>query len=161
MEREKRLLLISHCVINQNSVVKPLARARGAFPIVKSLIDDGIGIIQLPCPELKHLGINRDGMTKNQYDTPEFRKLSKKLLEPILEEVVHYLSNGYTLLGVLGINQSPSCSITGNRGVFMEELFSMLDEAQIPVNYFEIPTDYNENSDYDSLYHKLKMSLKF
>lgn len=50
MKRNKKLLIVSHCIINQNSVVEPLARAKGAFPVIIKLLEEEIGIIQLPCP---------------------------------------------------------------------------------------------------------------
>lgn len=52
MLRDKKLILISHCILNQNSVVLPLARSKGGFQIAKFLIDQGVGIIQLPAPSL-------------------------------------------------------------------------------------------------------------
>ena len=50
--KSKKLVLIAHCVINQNSVIEGWARAKGAFPIAKLLLDESVGIIPLPCPEL-------------------------------------------------------------------------------------------------------------
>lgn len=141
--RGKRLVLISHCILNQNSVVEPLARAKGSFSFVKTLIDDGVGIIQLPCPEFRHLGITRKPMEKHDYDTEEFRELSRKLFQPILEDLLIYLENGYEFCGIIGINHSPSCSITDNKGVFMEEVFSMLATNGIESKHFEVPTNYN------------------
>ena len=45
MLRDKKLILVSLCILNQNSVVLPLARSKGGFLIAKSLLDQGIGII--------------------------------------------------------------------------------------------------------------------
>ena len=56
MERSKRIVFVSHCILNQNTVVEPLARSRGAYgDIVRLLVDKGIGIHQMPCPEFRHL----------------------------------------------------------------------------------------------------------
>lgn len=147
MLRDKKIVLVSHCLLNQNSVVAPLARAKGAFSITKSLIDQGIGIIQLPCPEFRFLGPNRKPMNKKEYDCPEYRKLCKELFKPILEDIKIYLQNGYKLEGIVGINESPTCSITGNRGIFMEEIFSALKEEGIELSHFEVPTYYSEDGD--------------
>lgn len=62
MKREKKLVLVSHCVINQNSVVLPLAKAGGPFNFVDTLLKNNIGIYQLPCPEFKFAGLNRKSM---------------------------------------------------------------------------------------------------
>ncbi|MFD3157043.1 CD3072 family TudS-related putative desulfidase [Haloimpatiens sp. FM7330] len=152
MKRNKKLILISHCILNQNSVVKPLARAKGAFPIIKSFIDEGVGIIQLPCPEFKFLGPNRKPMSKEEYDTPQYRELCRNLFLPILEDIKKYIENGYELQTIIGINQSPTCSITGKRGVFMDEIFKILEKENIHIDSLEIPTDYTEDSDPTSLW---------
>jgi predicted secreted protein len=159
MFRDKKLILLSHCILNQNSVVLPLARSKGGFLIAKSLLDEGIGIIQLPCPEFKFLGPQRNPMTKEEYDSPEYRTLCRELFTPILEDIKKYLAQDYSLLGILGINESPTCSITGKRGIFMEEIFAMLNEQAININYFEIPSDYTENMDFTELYNNLRSSL--
>jgi predicted secreted protein len=139
MLRDKKLILLSHCILNQNSVVLPLARSKGGFPIAKSLLDQGLGIIQLPCPEFKFLGPERKPMNKEEYDSPEYRTLCRELFAPILEDIKKYLAQDYSLVGIMGINESPTCSITGNRGIFMEEIFSMLNGEAIDINHFEIP----------------------
>ena len=139
MLRDKKLILLSHCILNQNSVVLPLARSKGGFPIAKSLLDQGIGIIQLPCPEFKFLGPERKPMNKEEYDSPEYRTLCRDLFSPILEDIKKYLAQGYSLVGIMGINESPTCSITGSRGIFMEEIFSMLNGEAIDITHFEIP----------------------
>ena len=139
MLRDKKLILLSHCILNQNSVVLPLARSKGGFPIAKSILDQGIGIIQLPCPEFKFLGPERKPMNKEEYDSPEYRTLCRDLFIPILEDIKKYLAQGYSLVGIMGINESPTCSITGNRGIFIEEIFSMLNAEAIDIEHFEIP----------------------
>ncbi|WP_372481109.1 CD3072 family TudS-related putative desulfidase [Clostridium tagluense] len=144
-------------MLNQNSVVLPLARSKGGFPIAKFLIDQGIGIIQLPCPEFKFLGPQRKPMNKEQYDSPEYRTLCKNLFMPILEDIKKYLAEDYSLVGILGINESPTCSISGKMGIFMEEIFTMLNEQAIDIKYFEIPTDYTEATDFNDLYNSLSL----
>ena len=159
MLRDKKLILLSHCILNQNSVVLPLARSKGGFLIAKSILDEGIGIIQLPCPEFKFLGPERKPMNKEEYDSPEYRSLCRDLFVPILQDIKKYLAQDYSLLGILGINESPTCSITGKRGIFMEEIFAMLNAEAININSFEIPSDYSEDVDFNTLYNNLKSSL--
>lgn len=157
--RSKRIILVSHCILNQNSVVEPLARAKGAFKFTKEIIDSGIGIIQLPCPEFRFLGITRKPMEKQEYDTSEYRRLCQKLFEPIYEDLIHYMKNGYKFCGIIGINQSPSCSITGTRGIFMEEIIKILQEDGIEPNYLEVPENYNDEDNAEAIYEDLKRIL--
>lgn len=159
MLRDKKLILLSHCILNQNSVVLPLARSKGGFLIAKSILDGGIGIIQLPCPEFKFLGPERKPMNKEEYDSPEYRNLCRDLFTPILQDIKKYLAQDYSLVGIIGINESPTCSITGKRGIFMEEIFAVLHEQAIHINHFEIPADYSEDVDLTALYNNLKSYL--
>jgi len=151
MLRSKNIIIVSHCILNQNSVVCPLARAKGVFKFVHRLIDKGYGFIQLPCPELRYLGITREPMTKLQYDLSEFRDLCKLLALPIIDEIVMYINNGYIIKGIIGINASPTCSITKDTGIFMEEFFKELDKKHIKLNCIEVPSDYIDNEDYDKI----------
>lgn len=144
MKRSKELVIVSHCVLNQNSVVEGLARAKGAFKIVEELLSDGVGIIQLPCPELKLLGIKRKGQSKKEYDTKEYRDLCRNLFLPILEDLNEYRENGYKIKKIIGIKQSPTCSITGDRGIFMEEIFKLLQKNNFALEYEEIAENYCE-----------------
>ena len=145
MEREKKILLLSHCIINQNSVVFPLARAKGPFPFVDTIIKNNIGIYQLPCPEFKFGGLNRPSQTKEEYDTKEFRDLCKTLSSDVVKDIKEYLKHDFQLLGIIGIENSPTCSISGKRGIFIEELFDNLAANNIKLDYIEIPSGYEEN----------------
>lgn len=144
MIRSKKFILISHCIINQNSVVMPLARSKGAFKVVNKLIESGMGILQLPCPEFKYLGIKRNPMTKQEYDTKEYRELCRNLCVPILDDIREYINNGYEFCGVVGINESPTCSISGDRGIFMEEIIIILEKEGVDIKTYEIDSNYNE-----------------
>lgn len=144
MKRLKEIVIVSHCVLNQNTVVEGLARAKGGFKIVDELIGEGVGIVQLPCPEFKFLGIKRKGQSKIEYDLKEYRELCKNLFMPILDDIKEYQRNGYKIKKIIGINQSPTCSISGNRGIFMEEIFEILKAENIELEYEEISEDYCE-----------------
>jgi len=154
MLRSKKIIIVSHCILNQNSVVNPLARAKGTFKFVKHLIDEGNGFIQLPCPELRYLGITREPMNKSEYDNLDYRKLCKSLLLPIIDEISMYIKNDYLISGIIGINESPTCSITGNKGIFMEEFFIELDKRNIKLKCIEVPANYNDEEDYDYIISK-------
>lgn len=159
--RSKKIVLVSHCILNQNSVVYPLARAKGAFKFVIELINHGVGIIQLPCPELRYLGISRMPMNKNEYDTTEYRNLCLELFIPVLNEITNFIDNGYTILGIIGINESPTCGITGERGVFMEQIYKLLNDNGIKLEFVEVPESYTDDNDSDSLFYKIKESFGF
>ncbi len=163
MERSKRLLLISHCIINQNTVVEPLARdQKRLFTKLFPYIEKGTGIIQLPCLEMKCLGLRRWGHVKEQFDNPYFKRQCRDMLAGVVEDIEEYLSNGYTIEGVAGIEGSPSCGclktcsskewkgsvgnpqhknnveIVDEMGVFMNVFRSLLLEKGIELDFFDL-----------------------
>jgi predicted secreted protein len=130
MQRSKKIIIVSHCILNQNTVIENEARAEGAvLSAVEWALKQGFGFLQLPCPEFTFLGLNRPSMTYEQYNTPEYRKHCREILLPILHQAEDYVKNGYEIVGLLGIQSSPSCDPT--RGIFMEELIALFAEQGI------------------------------
>lgn len=137
MQRKKRILLVSHCILNQNTVIENKARAEGAvLSATEWAMKEGFGIVQLPCPEFTFLGLNRPPMTYQEYNTPEYRKHCREILSPVLNQAKEYVKHGYVLAGVLGIQSSPSCDPSLGRGVFMEELTDLFAENGISLETF-------------------------
>ncbi|WP_332654352.1 MULTISPECIES: CD3072 family TudS-related putative desulfidase [Enterococcus] len=160
MHPQKKLVAVSHCVLNQNAVIHGWERARGAFPFTVDLLKAGIALIQLPCPEFLILGGERPPMTYQQYDKlPNYRHKCQIILDPIIQQINAYQEQGYQYLGVVGINESPNCSISGERGVLMEEFFDLCKEMGINTDYFEVPTWYSEEKQGD-LNEQLKIFLE-
>ncbi|RFB15144.1 DUF523 domain-containing protein [Bacillus sp. HNG] len=155
MQRSKKILLVSHCILNQNTVIENEARADGA---IMSAIDwamkEGFGFLQLPCPEFTFLGLSRPPMTYEQYNTPEYRKHCKVILEPALNQAKEYLKNGYEIAGILGIKSSPSCD--PSRGIFMEELIALFAANEIHLKtLWYLPND--RNPIFNSKLHYIKV----
>ncbi|RKD22348.1 Predicted secreted protein [Caminicella sporogenes DSM 14501] len=121
MKRSREIILLSHCILNANSKVEGLSEYSGVlFELTNLIIKRGIGIIQLPCPEMLMYGIKRWGHVKEQFDTPYFREKCRKLIQPIVNQLIDYKNSGYKILGVIGIDGSPSCGVnktcSGNWG---------------------------------------------
>jgi hypothetical protein len=54
------VVLVAHCVLNQNAKLDACARYPGAIvEASEALFREGVGILQLPCPELLCLGLDR------------------------------------------------------------------------------------------------------
>lgn len=71
MKRNKKIALVSHCILNANSKVEGLSEYGGMLKdVMNYLMDEGYGIIQMPCPEMAIYGIKRWGHVKEQFDTP-------------------------------------------------------------------------------------------
>ncbi|PRX30432.1 putative secreted protein [Orenia metallireducens] len=112
MKRDKKIVLIAHCILNCNSKVEGLSQYRGALSeVVSLLMEQGLGIIQLPCPELTVYGVKRWGHVKEQFNTPYFRKHCREVFKPYLEQIKDYQAADYQIVGLLGIEGSPSCGV--------------------------------------------------
>ncbi|ABR47907.1 conserved hypothetical protein [Alkaliphilus metalliredigens QYMF] len=166
MERSKKVVLLCHCILNSNTKVEGLAKNNGIGKgIVNLLIENEIGMIQLPCPEFMCYGLKRWGHVKSQFDTPHFRKNCKMMFEPYADQITDYISNGYEVLGVMGINGSPTCGVErtcqgdwggewtstdewqsrldtveyiDEMGIFIEEIKKTLDDMKIKVPIYGI-----------------------
>lgn len=148
MDRSKKVVFVSHCILNQNTVVEPLARAKGAYrDIITTIMDAGVGIHQLACPECRHLGLKRKPMSKEEYDTVEFRDLCKSISYDTIQIMKEYKENNYHIIGIIGINHSPTCSLNGTKGILMEELLKSLDEAGINLKGIDVSVDYADDKD--------------
>jgi predicted secreted protein len=139
VQRSKKIIVASHCVINQNAVVGGEARSPG---VMKAAIDwtheQGYGMFQLPCPEFTFLGPERPPMTVEQYDTPEFKTHNRKILLPVVEQLKVYQDHGYDIVGGLGIGESPSCD--PGKGVFMRDFLEIAEEFGVEIDFFwQIP----------------------
>lgn len=152
MHREKNIIILSYCVLNQNSVVHPLARAKGAYnQIIQKILENNWGIHQLPCPESIYLGQNRMPMKKKEYENDGYLELCKKLAKEEVFKLKKYSDEGYKLIGLIGINHSPTCSVNGEKGLFIEILIEEFKKSDIKIEMKDIETKYieeNNNSQY-------------
>lgn len=163
MKRSKKIVVISHCILNVNSKVQGLALYPGAVvPLITGYIQKGYGIIQLPCPEMTFIGIQRWGMSQNQYDCANYRRHCRELVTPYVEQIENYQENGYVIEMIIGVDGSPSCGINlinigykggmadtaagqvrdlkavNQRGILMEEMEKLLDEKGIKIRFDSI-----------------------
>ncbi len=153
MLRSHKVILVSHCVLNQNAVVKPLAREKGAFQtIIDLLMDSGYGIVQLTCPEMLMFGMDRPPMTKVEYDTPDYKALCLDLAERDLELVQKFMSSDITVAGIIGIDQSPTCSQIKEEGHFMMALGKYEGIANLPK--IDIPEFYEVGTNEADAFHE-------
>lgn len=116
MEIVKRILLVSHCILNNASKVE-LDEAGLAeeyklrSELVNLIIEKNIQVIQLPCPEFIMYGSQRWGHVKNQFQHPFYKEQCRKLLDTILMQVQEYMQYPeiFSVLGVVSVEGSPNC----------------------------------------------------
>jgi predicted secreted protein len=128
-DRSREIVVVAHCHLNANTKVHGLACYPGVrADVMGPLIEQGAGIVQLPCPEATFLGMKRWGMTVEQYDTPAYRRHCRDILGPVLDTLVSLVEDGCTIRAVLGVDGSPSCGVeetcSGYEGGEVEELLA-------------------------------------
>lgn len=154
-KRSKKVVFVAHCILNQNTKLDQCAHYPGAIKgIVDALVDKGIGIIQMPCPEMLYLGLDREvdqsaNPTVESEDSRIFKKmlegnsqaLCKKLANDIIYQVKEYQKHNFEVIGLIGINGSPTCGIdttwtegaeSDGKGIFI----NLLDEQLCKNNIF-------------------------
>ena len=115
----QKILFAAHCILNTAAKVVMFSDEEMAAEealrrrFLQEAIDSGIQLVQLPCPEFTLYGAKRWGHVSNQFDNPFFRKHCRELLIPFMDELKEYLAHGerFEILGVLGIDGSPSCGV--------------------------------------------------
>lgn len=115
----KKILLVSHCVMNTASKLKSFkatdekSEDKLRKEIVKTAMDNDIQLLQLPCPEFLQYGYRRWGHTYDQFNNVFFRERCREMLTPIILQVKEYLENPeeFEIVGILGIDGSPSCGV--------------------------------------------------
>lgn len=134
--RGRRLVAVIECVLNQN------ARDAGAasFPAMNWALVDlcreyNVGIVQMPCPEIACLGLERarpPGTSIRQaLDTQAGRQCCANLGVDVVDRLATYADAGCQLLAILGGNpQSPGCAVHDGGDALLSESGVLLRELQ-------------------------------
>jgi uncharacterized protein YbbK (DUF523 family) len=123
-------MLVSHCLLNQNTRYAGGATRPGAVTeVVADLLDQGYGIHQLPCPErLAWGGVQKRHslVLHHSKGGPLYpvrgvllrvfvgwtRLVYARLARSVVRDVADYRRSGITVAGIVGIGGSPSCGVT-------------------------------------------------
>lgn len=158
-------MFVAHCILNQNSISDGTASFPGSNEaIVRALLDAKVGIVQMPCPELNCLGLDRgdpEGAKRPLLDEnsrircalkkTDAQRTIQTLVNQIIFQMEEYRKNHFSILGVIGINRSPSCGVettssggseVAGRGVYFEEL-----QREIERNGWKIPVIGTKDSE--------------
>ncbi|MFQ6087624.1 MAG: hypothetical protein ACE5K0_01810 [Candidatus Methanofastidiosia archaeon] len=106
MKRSGRIVVVSHCILNVHSLEDNLSEYQGVEEdVLKLLISKGVGIFQIPCPEMDLHGIFRKALPKDAYENPRIRAHYKKMAENILRHLVWFKKRGMILLQFWGLRE--------------------------------------------------------
>ena len=152
--RSRRVVFLAHCLLNQNAISDNTAVYPAAFQeVVKFFLERDIGIIQMPCPELCCLGLDRGdpaGGTREVtventriravMETPGPHERLMGLVDLVLLQIMEYHRYDFQVLGIVGANRSPNCGVETTsadneeqpgKGLFMEALEQQLASAGV------------------------------
>ena len=154
--RSKKVIFLAHCLLNQNAISDGTAVYPAAFrELVQLLLDREVGIVQMPCPELCCLGLDRgdprgaerpvvveNTRIRHAMGQPEAAARLRELTDQVVRQLREYRKHGFDVLGIVGVDRSPCCGVNTTsdqdrelpgRGVFMTALQTALEEAGLTV----------------------------
>ena len=129
-ERGGRVMLVSHCLLNENTRYAGGATRPGAVAeVIDELIRAGYGIHQLPCPErLAWGGVLKRHSLRMYHSKGRPRYVLRGLLlrafvwwtrivywrlaRQVVADITDYRRSGIAVEGIVGIGISPSCGVT-------------------------------------------------
>jgi len=142
-KRERRVVFVVHCFLNINTRFPEGSAFAGAdLPVIETLLQKGVGMIQMPCPEFHCLGLEKDRV--GQLSESELRFCYQTQASSVVDQIEQYLDYGYEIAGIIGMNPSPSCGVEVAKGkgkflgrdediseregpgVFIEELLNLM-----------------------------------
>jgi predicted secreted protein len=139
--RSRRVVFVPHCALNQNARVAGAAVQPAAFhQLINGLIERGVGIIQMPCPELLLLGLDRSEVPiRTRLEDEANREQLRRMAAEIVSQAHQYRQCGVEVLAILGKDGSPTCGvdltwdggIMAGSGVFIQELLAELQRAGV------------------------------
>jgi predicted secreted protein len=139
--RSHRFVVVIDCVLNQN--VRDTGAARFPamnFELLQMCHRHGLGILQIPCPEMAVLGPGRERLPgqslRAALDSGDGRCKCRTLAVEVADRIVACLAQGSELVAILGGNpRSPGCAVhegsdglRDESGVFMKALQAELRE---------------------------------
>jgi uncharacterized protein YbbK (DUF523 family) len=127
--RSRRVVFVSHCLLNENVRFLGGATRPGAISdVLDPYVADGVGIVQLPCPEQRAWGGVLKRSMLRLYGRPMLRRRLvrrafvavarrvtafeyARLARRTAAEIADYVESGFEVVEVVGAGASPSCGV--------------------------------------------------
>jgi predicted secreted protein len=128
-ERSRKVVFLSHCLLNENTrYLGGACRAGAIREVVQACLDGGIGIVQMPCPEQHAWGgvlkrrllwfFGSKGTLRYRWRNMLLpvllwytRRVYRKIARQVADQIADYQSSGFTVVGIVGVDGSPSCGV--------------------------------------------------
>ena len=126
--RGRKVIVLAHCILNQNAKLDRCAHCPGAIAeVVGVLLEAGIGLVQMECAEMLHLGLDRqtdrsqpasvaseDTRIARRMQEPAARAIIDGIAERTVDQILDYRRQQFEVIGIVGINGSPTCGVETN-----------------------------------------------
>ena len=128
-QRSRRVVFVSHCILNENvRYLGGAARRGGVDEVVDGFRAAGMGVCQMPCPEQRAWGgvakrhlvpmYGSAGTLRYRLRHPltwfflcRTRWVYARLARQVVRDIADYVRSGCEIAGVVGIGASPSCGV--------------------------------------------------
>lgn len=128
--RSGRVVFLSHCILNENTRYLGGAFRKGCIKeIVSKYADEGAGMVQMPCPEEEAWGgVLKKSLLMVYGSKNKILYRLRRILLPLFlfhtkltyrriavmtaKRIKDYLDSGFTVVGIMGVDGSPSCGLT-------------------------------------------------
>ena len=128
-ERGKKIAVVSHCLLNENTRYQGGAfRSGSVAEIVAELQRLGVGMHQMPCPEQRAWGgvlrrqmlraYGSKGTVMYLFRKPALmlfvwytKAVYRRLARSVIKDIEDYARSGFDVVGIVGVGASPSCGV--------------------------------------------------
>ncbi len=152
-KRSRRVIFLSHCLLNENTrYLGGACRGGCVREIVAQCIDAELGMVQMPCPEerawggvLKRYLLMTYGLRERHPWAYRLRYLLitaaraytrlryRRIAAQVASQIQDYVRSGFSVVGVVGVDGSPSCGVHTTVGVDALDALCALEPASFKV----------------------------
>ena len=132
IKRYRRCILVAHCILNPEARAKKASRLRTIdWELISLLQSFRVSFIQMPCPGLLFYGYDREGEDR----TPRYRNFCNELAKQVCNLILalKVKASKLRILGIIGIDNSPTCAVSGSKGIFIQELEKEMKKRNISI----------------------------
>lgn len=126
--RGREVVFVSHCLLNENARYLGGAFHRGAVPEMVELLESGVGVHQMPCPERRAWGgllkprmLRAYGLRGSalyplrgllfRLFVLHTRLRYRRLAAQVARDIEDCVRSGVRVLAIVGVGGSPSCGV--------------------------------------------------
>ena len=154
--RRRRGIFLAHCLRNQNAISYGTAAVPAAHrEILRTILDAQVGVVQMPCPELCCLGLDRgdpkggerpvvveNTRIRRAMGQPEAAARLRELTSQVVRQIREYRNHGFAVLVIVGVDLSTCCGVNTTsdqdrelpgQGVFIAALQTAMVAAGLTV----------------------------